>query len=109
MTEVSAAQRLMALREELTERLARVRTHVGHREEAVERDFAEQAVQRENDEVVEQLGVRLDGELAAIDAALARLEAGTYAQCAQCGEPIGAARQAALPMTAVCVACAART
>lgn len=109
MTEVSAVQKLTALREELTARLARVRAHVGHREEAVERDFAEQAVQRENDEVVEHLGVRLDGELAAIDAALARLAAGTYDECARCGQPVGAERRAALPMTAVCVSCAART
>jgi DnaK suppressor protein len=106
MRDEPVTQRLHALREELSERLARVRAHTGHREEAVERDSAEQAVQRENDEVVEQLGVRLDGELAAIDAALARVAAGTYERCARCDEPIGAARQAALPFTAVCVSCA---
>ena len=63
-------------------------------------------MQRENDEVVEQLGVRLNDELAAIDAALARVAAGSYERCARCHEPIGAARLAALPLTAVCVSCA---
>ncbi len=109
MSDDTVTQRLHALRDELSERQARIRAHAGHREEAVARDSGEQAVQRENDEVVEQLGLRVDGELAAIDVALARVAAGTYERCAQCGEPIGAARLAALPLTAVCVSCAGLT
>ena len=101
-------QRLHVLREELTERLARVHAHSGHRTEAVARDSGEQAIERENDEVVEALGARLRGELAALNAALARVAAGTYGQCADCGESIGDARHAALPLTAVCASCAAR-
>lgn len=105
--EKTAAERLHALRDELQARLARVRDHIGHRHEPVERDFAEQVVQRENDEVVENLAGRLASELAAIDAALERVAAGTYGQCASCGETIAEARRAALPMTAVCASCAA--
>lgn len=101
-------QRLYALRDELTARLDRIHAHAGHRAEPVPQDFAEQAVARENDEVVAELGVRLRGELAAIDAALARIAAGTYAQCADCGEAIGDARREALPLTAVCASCAGR-
>ncbi len=108
MTGATSAQRLYALRDELTARLARVHAHAGHRAEAVSQDFAEQAVERENDEVVDALGVRLRGELAAIDAALARVAAGIYDDCADCGEPIGDERRAALPLTAVCASCAAR-
>jgi RNA polymerase-binding transcription factor DksA len=108
MKDQEAAQVLHALRDELRARQARVRDHIGHRHEPVERDFAEQVVQRENDEGVETLAGRLSEELAAIDAALARVDAGTYQQCAKCGETIGAERRAALPMTAVCVSCAAR-
>jgi len=101
-----AAQGLHALRDELQARLARVRDHIGHRHEPVERDFAEQVVQRENDAVVETLAGRLQEELAAIDVALTRISAGTYGQCAECGDTIGTERRAALPMTAVCVSCA---
>ncbi len=36
-------------------------------------------------------------DLAQVDAALARLEAGTYGLCAACGRPIGADRLEALP------------
>jgi len=108
MNDQEATQVLHALRDELRARLARVHDHIGHRHEPVERDFAEQVVQRENDEVVNTLAGRLTDELAAIDAALARVDAGTYGQCAKCGGSIGAERRAALPMTAVCVSCAAQ-
>ncbi len=42
-----------------------------------------------------------------IDAALARLDAGSYGRCAECGNDIAAARLEALPWTAYCVQCAA--
>ncbi len=104
----TTAQRLYELRDELTARLARVHAHSGHRLEPVTQDFAEQAVERQNDEVVDTLGVRLRGELAAIDAALARVAAGSYDDCADCGDAIGDERRQALPLTAVCASCAAR-
>lgn len=108
MTGPATAQRLYALRDELTARLARVHAHGEHRLEAVAQDFAEQAVERQNDDVVDTLGVRLRGELAAIDAALARVAAGTYDSCADCGDTISGERREALPLTAVCASCAAR-
>lgn len=42
----------------------------------------------------------------AVDAALARIAAGTYGVCQNCGLQISAARLEALPHAAVCVACA---
>lgn len=47
-----------------------------------------------------------EGRLEAIDAALARLEAGTYGVCSRCGQPIPAARLAARPTATTCTACA---
>jgi RNA polymerase-binding transcription factor DksA len=41
-----------------------------------------------------------------IDAALARVDAGTYGRCAECGERISPERLDALPATTVCVRCA---
>jgi RNA polymerase-binding transcription factor DksA len=46
--------------------------------------------------------------LAQIDAALARLADGSYGRCADCGQPVGAARLAARPMTTTCIRCASR-
>ena len=45
--------------------------------------------------------------LVELDAAMARLDDGSYAECAQCGAPIGAERLAARPATRTCIACAA--
>ncbi len=41
----------------------------------------------------------------AVDAALARLAAGTYGTCTTCGQPISAARLEALPSAAHCIDC----
>jgi RNA polymerase-binding protein DksA len=43
--------------------------------------------------------------LEAIDAALARLEAGTYGTCVRCGKPIAPERLEALPWAAQCIDC----
>jgi RNA polymerase-binding transcription factor DksA len=40
-----------------------------------------------------------------IDAALARVESGTYGRCTSCGEQIPSARLEAVPAATVCVAC----
>ena len=44
--------------------------------------------------------------MAALDLALAHVDAGTYGSCEACGGPIGAERLAAHPTTRQCVACA---
>lgn len=44
-------------------------------------------------------------EIEAIDAALARLESGTYGRCTQCGERIAPSRLAQQPEAARCVSC----
>ena len=44
--------------------------------------------------------------LAEIDAAVERVDAGTYARCELCSEPIGEARLEALPAARTCIACA---
>jgi DnaK suppressor protein len=44
-------------------------------------------------------------ELVEIDAALERLEHGTYGACQTCGGPIGKQRLMALPEARLCIAC----
>ena len=43
--------------------------------------------------------------LAAVEEALARVEAGTHGTCTSCGNPIGAERLEALPSAALCIEC----
>lgn len=45
--------------------------------------------------------------LVEIDAAAARLDAGEYGACEQCGEPIGEDRLSARPVARTCIRCAA--
>ena len=69
-------------------------------------DFAEQAVERQNDEVLNALEQAAKQEIKKINHALARIEAGEYGICIECGEPIPEKRLIALPYTEHCVACA---
>jgi len=48
------------------------------------------------------------GTLERIDAAMARLDAGTYGQCLECGSEIASRRLRALPFAARCQACEQR-
>lgn len=57
---------------------------------------------------VAALLAQVRAHLAAIDAALSKLDAGAYELCDRCGEPIGAERLAARPAALLCVRCAAR-
>jgi DnaK suppressor protein len=55
-----------------------------------------------------QLEERDRAELDAIEAALERIAAGVYGECAMCEEPIPPARLTALPTATTCVDCAQR-
>lgn len=52
---------------------------------------------------------RVQDGLAAIDAALARLDAGTYGICAVCTDPIPAGRLLARPRSVTCIKCASKS
>jgi RNA polymerase-binding protein DksA len=54
------------------------------------------------------LGENEERVLEAIDAALQRIEDGTFGTCRSCGEPIGLERLEALPYTTQCIDCKRR-
>lgn len=72
--------------------------HFGHPEDS----GAQLATERELEFA---LGERELAELAAIDAALARLQAGTYGECTDCGVAIAPARLQATPEAPRCIHC----
>jgi len=72
-------------------------------------DWKEDAIVRENDEVLEALDVEGRARLLHLRAALQRLDDGTYGRCVSCDGPIAPARLAALPEITTCIACAAET
>jgi DnaK suppressor protein len=69
-------------------------------------DSAEQAQERENDEVVDAIGNETTLSIRVILAALERIENGTYGACDGCGEPISEARLKAIPEATRCLSCA---
>lgn len=99
----SVIKKLNSRREELEERLEKAenslrKTHA--------KDWSEQAQERENDEVVEQLEQSARIELTQIHEALSRIENDDYGLCEVCDGPIRAERLEALPYTNRCFSCA---
>lgn len=92
---------------EITRRTQRIEDHLQQKDGALSPDWQEQAAELENDEVLEALDERGRQEIDALLGALARLDAGEYGQCAQCGEAISEGRLRVLPTTTLCVRCAA--
>lgn len=75
-------------------------------DEPVNDDFEERATEREGDEVLESLGNAGLVEIRAIQAALARIEDGTFGKCVVCGNDILDARLELLPHSPNCRHCA---
>lgn len=98
--------RLLALREEIGERVSRIGKDLHRREEPLSADFAEQVVEQENLDVLHSLEAEGRAELARIERALARLDSGDYTACRRCGEEIAPARLQALPWADTCIRCA---
>jgi DnaK suppressor protein len=63
-------------------------------------DTASATYERELDSVFEEGAQHVLGE---VEAALARLEDGSYGSCDACGKPIGAERLAAIPWARLCI------
>jgi DnaK suppressor protein len=63
-------------------------------------DSASETYMRELDEGLEENAEHILGE---IEAALGRIEAGTYGRCSVCGRPIGEERLLAVPYATLCI------
>ncbi|MCP4074806.1 MAG: TraR/DksA family transcriptional regulator [Gammaproteobacteria bacterium] len=97
-------KKLEKLKSELTHRVTAIDKDIRH--EGMSADWAEQASERENDEVLESLGNASSENLIRIKNALKRIESGEYFTCSLCGETIPAARMELLPFTTHCINCA---
>jgi RNA polymerase-binding transcription factor DksA len=96
--------RLIGRRNELLDRLRRIE---GDLDVPRTNDDDDRAIEREDEEVLESLGEAGLVELKAIEAALVRIDNGTYGLCAKCGRPISRERLDAVPHAALCMECIA--
>ena len=97
---------LLEMLEELDDRLAKITDDVKHVAEPLAKDFAEQATQSENDEVLDYLGNATRTEIEKVKQAISRLDSGNYGICEVCGEPISKERLKAIPYACMCIKCA---
>lgn len=81
---------------------------IRHKDGALDADFEEQAVQQENDQVLDALDSITRAEISAIDSALARIRGGKFGVCTACGQSIEHERIRAMPAAEKCIACAAK-
>ena len=104
MTDIAARKaKLLQKLNEMNTRLAQVEDAL---DDPMPKDTEEAALEREDDEVLEEIGHAAQREKAMIVAALERIVAGEYGFCAQCGDSITEERLDVLPYTPVCAKCA---
>ena len=97
---------LMEKLDDLTSRLNKIEKDIHHNGSPVSADFAEQATETENDEVLAALEDETNETIANIKNSLKRMEEGSYGVCAVCGIEIPEERIKALPYTDKCFDCA---
>ena len=103
MSTFDPAAALEQLLAEYSQRAAAIRHDLGKAHAA---DFAEQAVERQNDEVLNALLVEAEAGMRLVGLARLRLAEGSYGLCQRCGEAISPARLQALPAAEYCLHCA---
>jgi RNA polymerase-binding protein DksA len=74
-------------------------------DETTDNHIAETATVTLDREIDYTLEENSEHVLSEIDAALARIEAGTYGVCINCGKPIAEERLAAIPWATYCIDC----
>lgn len=97
---------LLNKRDEIEGRLKKVDQDILHTSGAPSPDSGEQAIERENDDVLEALGGIARSELEKINSALERIEQNEYGSCTVCKKTISAERLEAIPFADRCINCA---
>ena len=107
----AARERLQAERERVLAEVQALRDDLSHSiEDLVDEDgndshLADSATETLDREMEQSLEDNAEHLLASIEAALARLDDGTYGRCERCGQPIAEERLEALPYATRCIEC----
>lgn len=90
---------------ELTDQMQRISRDL---DQPLPADLEDQAIDLEDDEVLEGIGRANQQEIRLLNDALNRITQGSYGICLKCGDDISAARLDAVPYAAICRTCAAQ-
>lgn len=107
----AARERLMAERDRVAAERQALRDDLSHSlEDATDEDgndshLADSATETLDREIEQSLEDNAEHLLESIDAALARIDDGTYGRCDRCGNPIAQERLEALPYATRCIEC----
>jgi len=104
----SQRDELMAERDHLVTQLDQLGRGPGTRELDFDEGFADSGQVTAERGEVDALAGRLSDNLAEIEAALAKLESGSYGECEDCGNRIDPARLEAMPSARYCIDCASK-
>lgn len=106
-TQRLSASQLRELRSEMEHELAwLLRSLTGQRSNSAHVANGDSNTEASEQDTMERLlRNRAQSRLAAIIAALSRLDAGAYGECVSCRRPISYARLAVVPEATVCIAC----
>lgn len=96
---------LRARAQELNARLQAIRADQARTREPLSLDSADRATERENDDVVDAIGMSAESELRSVEAALERIAAGTFGRCLTCSSSIPEERLRAIPYATCCAGC----
>ena len=73
---------------------------------AISADFSDQAIDIENDEVIDEIEEVELKQLQQIDIAIKKMENGDYGFCHKCQKEISESRLKAMPYSTLCIKCA---
>lgn len=102
-------EQLIYRQREILSVIHNVGRHVTHRDEALDRDAGERALELENLDALFAIDRVTRQELRQINDAIERINIGHYGFCSNCGAVIDAGRLAALPYVDMCIACASKS
>lgn len=97
--------KLLSLKDEIASRINAIEKDLRHEEHAIEKDFAEQATQLENEEVLNSLDNEAKATAMEINKALLRIENNTFGRCTICSEQINEQRLTITPYASMCIPC----
>ena len=99
---IDVIAKLRLKREQLQSRVDSIKADITQQHS---HSWTEQAVERENDQVIDVIGNEAQATINDIDAALGRFEQGSYGICIDCGEDIDAGRLLIIIEAIRCINC----